>query len=71
MRIDLEVLNSFDLIITTSMMQSDESVSVSVSMSVSVSSQCQGAVFDMRYGRRDRQTNSGSRIARSASYPQS
>ena len=30
MRIDLQVLNSFDLVITISMMQSDESVSVSV-----------------------------------------
>ena len=49
MRIDLEVLNSFDLIITTSMMQSvDESVSVCVT------SQCQGAIFDM-VGETDRQ----------------
>ena len=38
MRADLEVLNSVDLIITTSKMQSDdESMSMSVSVSVSVS----------------------------------
>ena len=44
LRINLEVLNSFDLIITTSMMQSvDESVSVSVC----VNSQCQGVVSDI------------------------
>ena len=47
MRIDLEVLNSVDLIITTSITQSgDERVSVSVFL-VRVNSQYQGAVFDI------------------------